>query len=129
MVLSVGLAYNTERRPLCSFANPILIVVAVALFIAPNLVAQNTAAGTWRGTLPKADLPLVFQFNANGSGSVDSPKQNFHAAATASIQGTDVTISVPSVQGTFTGTLKDGQMTGTWTQGSGYSDNLVLKKD
>jgi hypothetical protein len=89
---------------------------------------QNAVTGTWKGTLPKADLPLVFQFGADGSGTVDSPKQNFHAPARIKLNGSDVTISVPAVGGTFTGTLEDEKITGTWTQASGYSDDLVLEK-
>ena len=90
--------------------------------------SQAVLAGTWTGTLPKANLPLVFVFKADGSGSVDSTAQNFHADATISISGATVTISVPAVQGTFAGTLKDTTITGAWKQGSGYSDDLVLVK-
>jgi hypothetical protein len=89
---------------------------------------QKTVTGTWKGTLPKADLPLVFRFGADGNGTVDSTKQNFHTAAQIKLNGSDVTISVPAVQGTFTGTLEDEKMTGTWSQGTGYSDDLVLTK-
>ena len=90
---------------------------------------QDAIAGTWNGTLPKADLPLVFTFKADGSGTVNSPKQNFKSSATISLDGNNVTISVPEVQGTFAGTLEEGRMTGTWKQGSGYSDSLVLEKE
>ena len=104
------------------------IAITMTLCFASVTWCQNVVAGTWNGTLPKADLPLVFQFKADGSGTVDSTKQNFHSAATIRLSGDDVNISVPAVQGTFTGTLTGGKMTGTWSQGSGYSDSLVLVK-
>lgn len=90
---------------------------------------SDSIAGTWNGTLPKADLPLIFTFKGDGSGTVNSPKQNFKAAATISLDGNKVTISVPAVEGTFTGTLEEGKMSGTWKQGSGYSDSLELEKE
>lgn len=106
--------------------------VVLALVLMPLVIPAwgqtNAVAGTWQGTLPKAGLPLVFTFNADGTGTVDSTKQNFHSAATISLSGTTMTISVPAVQGTFTGTLAGAKATGTWSQGSGYSDDLVLVK-
>jgi hypothetical protein len=105
-----------------------LLAVVLMPFIAVAWGQTDTVAGTWQGTLPKSGLPLVFTFNADGSGTVDSTKQNFHSAATVSLSGTTVTISVPAVKGTFTGTLAAGKTTGTWIQGSGYSDDLVLVK-
>ena len=90
---------------------------------------QDSIAGTWNGTLPKADLPLIFTFKGDGSGTVNSPKQNFKAAASISLDGNKVTISVPAVEGTFTGTLDGGRMSGNWKQGSGYSDSLELEKE
>lgn len=102
--------------------------VGFTLALRGVMQGQKTVTGTWKGTLPKADLPLVFRFGADGSGTVDSTKQNFHAAAQIKLNGSDVTVSVPAVQGTFTGTLEGEKMTGTWSQGSGYSDDLVLTK-
>ncbi len=92
------------------------------------LYGQDKIAGTWKGTLPKSDLALVFTFDETGKGTVNSVKQNFKSAASIKVSGSNVTISVPEVQGTFTGTLEDGKMSGTWTQGSGYSDTLELAK-
>jgi hypothetical protein len=106
----------------------VLLAVVLMPLIVPAWGQTDAVAGTWQGTLPKANLPLVFKFKADGTGTVDSSKQNFHSAATVTLSGTTVTISVPAVQGTFTGTLADGKETGTWTQGSGYSDDLVLVK-
>ncbi|HWB86349.1 MAG TPA: hypothetical protein VG675_19565 [Bryobacteraceae bacterium] len=107
----------------------IIVGGGLTLALSSVMSGQEEIAGTWKGTLPKADLPLVFKFGANGSGSVDSTKQSFHTAARIKLSGSDVTISVPAVQGTFTGTLDDNKMTGTWVQGSGYSDDLVLVKE
>jgi len=106
-------------------------LIALGFTAALGSVAQgqDSIAGTWNGTLPKADLPLIFTFKADGSGTVNSTKQNFKSAATISLDGNNVTISVPEVQGTFTGTLQEGRMSGTWKQGSGYSDSLELEKE
>ncbi len=106
----------------------LILCVGFTLALCGVTQGQTEVAGTWTGTLPKADLPLVFRFSANGSGTVDSTKQNFHTAARIKLSGSDVTISVPAVQGTFTGTLENEKITGTWSQGSGYSDDLVLVK-
>ena len=106
----------------------VLLAVVLMSLIGPAWGQTDAVAGTWQGTLPKANLPLVFKLKADGSGTVDSTKQNFHSTATVTLSGTTITISVPAVQGTFTGTLAEGKATGTWTQGSGYSDDLVLVK-
>jgi hypothetical protein len=94
-----------------------------------QLSLTQSVAGTWKGTLPKAELPLIFTFKADGSGMVNSIKQNFKSAATIHVNGNSFTISVPEVGGIFTGTLDDGTLTGTWNQRSGYSDRLLLKKE
>jgi hypothetical protein len=106
----------------------VLLAVVLIPFVVPAWGQTNSVAGTWQGTLPKAQLPLVFTFKADGTGTVDSTKQNFHSDATISLSGTTLTISVPAVQGTFSGTLAGAKATGTWSQGSGYSDDLVLVK-
>jgi hypothetical protein len=107
-----------------------LFIVAVGFTSALcNVIrAQDDITGAWEGTLPKANLPLVFRFRTDGSGTVDSPKQNFRSAARIKLSGSEVTISVPAVGGTFSGTLENGKMTGAWSQGSGYSDDLILEK-
>jgi hypothetical protein len=106
-----------------------VVISLMAFLLFANVArSQQSVTGTWKGTLPKANLPLEFDFSADGSGTVDSPKQNFHATATISVSGSDVTISVPDVKGTLKGTLADGKISGTWSQGSGYTDDLTLVK-
>jgi len=107
----------------------LLGVAGSALALCGLAQAQDTVAGTWKGTLPKSDLPLIFTFKSDGTGTVNSTKQDFTSPATISVNGKDVTISVPAVQGEFTGTLEDGRMSGTWKQGSGYTDSLELEKE
>jgi hypothetical protein len=52
-----------------------------APFLCLVLRGEDAVAGTWKGTLPKSDLPLIFTFDENGKGSVNSVKQNFKAPA------------------------------------------------
>lgn len=107
------------------------IQAAQKIPIRPGFVGlsdRNSIAGSWRGTLVKANLPLIFHFNADGWGSLDSPKQNLHAPASIALESGNVTIDVPSTPGKFVGTLKDGKMSGRWTQ-EGYSDDIQLTKD
>lgn len=49
---------------------PFIIEVGLALCGVTH--AQDDIAGPWTGTLPKANLPLVFRFRTDGSGTVDS---------------------------------------------------------
>jgi hypothetical protein len=90
---------------------------------------SQTPQGAWRGTLaaPNDNVPLVFYLNAGGHGAVDSKAQHFSAPLQYSVNGNQVTITVPSINGTFTGTIDGSQMSGTWTQ-NGRSVSLAVTK-
>jgi hypothetical protein len=46
-------------------------IIAAGLALCRVAHSQDDIAGTWTGTLPKADLSLVFRFRTDGSGTVD----------------------------------------------------------
>jgi hypothetical protein len=74
--------------------------------------------GDWQGTLsaPNGNLPTVFHLGAGGSGTIESTAQHFTAPLQYSSKGSQVTITVPSINGTYAATVNGNQMTGTWTQ-------------
>jgi len=99
---------------------------------APNAGGGGSTAalqGDWRGTLaaPNGNLPLVFHLDSGGGGSVDSPAQQFSAPLQYSVTGNQVTITVPSINGSYAATVNGSQMKGTWTQ-NGQSLPLTVTK-
>ncbi len=96
--------------------------------VAPSAYSQGLL-GTWKGDLStlQGTLPLEFDLTAGGGGTVKSPSQNFTSQLQYSSSGSQLTIRVPSVNGTFNGTVNGNQATGTWTQ-NGMSLPLTLTK-
>jgi len=91
--------------------------------------------GEWMGSLDiqgKAlRLAITFSTAADGTGtgsivSLDQGNVTIPIAAVTQ-KGAAVAFHAPSIAGAFTGTLKDGEVAGTWTQGPG-SLPLVLKR-
>jgi len=103
--------------------------------VAQAPIAQNLA-GDWRGTLGAGatSLPLVLHLTAAPDGklsaTLDSPSQGGFGIPGNNVQvsGSNFSFEVPSVHGSYTGTLSaDGKtITGTWTQGKSLP--LVLKQ-
>jgi hypothetical protein len=91
--------------------------------------------GTWSGALAIKDVTLRLQIEfstaADGTGTgtlVSIDQGNVKVPVAAVIQkGAAVTFFTPSVAGSFEGTLKDGELAGTWTQAGGALP-LVLKR-
>jgi hypothetical protein len=83
--------------------------------------------GTWAGTLQIKDITLrlrvEFSTAADGTGTgtmVSIDQANATVPVAAVIQkGAAVQFFAPSIGGSFEGTLKDGELSGTWTQGPG----------
>jgi len=96
--------------------------------VVPSAHSQDLS-GAWKGNLstPQGTLPLEFDLNAGGGGTAKSPSQNFTSRLEYSSSGSQLTIRVPSVNGTFSGTVSGNQATGTWTQ-NGMSLPLTLSK-
>jgi hypothetical protein len=91
--------------------------------------------GSWAGTLDAGGktlrlvLKLSNQAGASATGTLVSLDQGgVEIPLTAVIQtGTHLKVIVRSIAGTYEGDLKDGQLTGTWTQGPGTLP-LVFKR-
>ena len=91
--------------------------------------------GSWEGALDVngTSLRLVFKLSNRAEGtatasvvSVDQGGVEIPAAAVVQT-GSHLKIVVRQIAGTYEGDLKDGQLTGTWTQGPGTLP-LVLKR-
>jgi uncharacterized protein (TIGR03067 family) len=91
--------------------------------------------GLWEGALETAGgtLRLVVMLsngpNGVGTGTLVSVDQGGREAPIVAVpvSGSYVELIVPAVRGTFEGELKDGTLSGTWTQGPN-SRPLVLKR-
>jgi hypothetical protein len=105
------------------------LAIGILLLLSACSAWAQGVQGTWQGTLhaSNGDLPLVFHLGANGSGTVDSPAQNFHGPLQYSVTGNQITITVSSVNGTYSGTVNGKQMNGTWSQ-NGQGLPLALTK-
>jgi hypothetical protein len=92
-------------------------------------------AGTWagnldaNGTILRLVLKLSNQAGGAATGTLVSVDQGgAEIPVVAVIQtGTHLKLVVRSISGTYEGDMKDGQLTGTWSQGSG-SLPLVFKR-
>jgi hypothetical protein len=115
-------------RDILAFRNRASALGFLLLTLA-GIAHSQTLQGDWQGTLsaPNGNLPLVFHLGSLGSGTVDSPAQQFSAPLQYSVSGNKVTITVPSVSGTYAATVNGNQMSGTWTQ-NGQNAPLTLTK-
>jgi hypothetical protein len=99
-----------------------------AVFTAP---AKSTAVakeleGTWNGSLAVGDRTLRLTLKlANGpdgaTGSMVSVDQGGAEVPITTITqaGSQLTLELPSIAGSYSGDLKDGKLIGTWRQGPG----------
>lgn len=110
-----------------------LVALVIGLMAGPGTGtagAQPTdVVGTWTGRLaPDANTRLTIQFviskKADGSyaavlDSPDNPALRNVQATGVSFQGGALKLQVPSLSGSYAGTLKDGRIDGEWTQPGG----------
>jgi len=91
--------------------------------IGSQLAFPQNLQGTWQGTLsgPGYSLPLRFELDGRGGGTLKSPTQNFTGALTYSPNGNQIEIRIPSAHAKFEATVTGDEMTGTWSQ-------LLLKR-
>ena len=84
----------------------IVVLLCGLLQVVPAAHSQGLS-GVWTGSLstPQGALPLEFDLSAGGGGTAKSPSQNFAAPLEYSSNGSQLTIQVPSVNGTFSGTV------------------------
>lgn len=110
-------------------------LVLLSTLLASPAFAQQELAGTWQGKLaidPKSSLTIQFIFTKKPDGTysavLDSPDnggiKNVAATAVKWNAGA-LSLQVPSLSGSYAGTLKDGKLDGKWTQ-EGQALPLVL---
>jgi alpha/beta superfamily hydrolase len=89
-------------------------------------------AGAWQGALLVASLRLVLTLERRGgawTGVVDSVDQRSGdiPVETVSVRGDALSLSVPRIDATYDARLRDGALTGTWTQ-HGHGRALDFKR-
>lgn len=103
--------------------------LAIAFLMARAIAAESAGvAGLWSGTMHagSADLRLVLHVNAGAGGKLDVALDSVDQGAmglpgsNAILKDRAFTFAIPSVRGTYVGTLgADGNsIDGTWTQGT-----------
>jgi hypothetical protein len=94
---------------------------------APSTPVTKEVEGSWEaaldinGTKLRLILKLANQPSGAASGTLISVDQNNAEVPIASVvqSGMHLTLTAPTIAGSFDGELKDGQLTGTWAQGPG----------
>jgi hypothetical protein len=111
------------------------LFVLLSVLLASPTFAQGELAGTWQGKLAidaKTSLTIQFIFtkkpDGTYSGVLNSPDnggiKNVAASGVKWNAGA-LSLQVPSLSGSYAGTLKDGKLDGKWTQ-EGQALPLVL---
>ena len=111
-------------------------ITLASLMLASGLAmaaAPPDLTGMWTGKLavdPKNSLTIQMTFTKDAKGaytavlnSPDNPAIKNTATTGLTWDGTTLKLQVPSLQGSYAGTLKDGSLNGQWTQPGG---NLPL---
>ncbi|MGH9487668.1 MAG: alpha/beta hydrolase family protein [Terriglobales bacterium] len=116
-----------------SWQLPAVLIVSVASVVGQTRVAAPAPlAGFWIGQLQGTPLHLELHLTRQGTTwhgvftSVDQGGARFPATA-ISVKGTQVVIQAAEAGATFTATLAEGRLSGTWKQG-GNSLALVLRR-
>ena len=88
---------------------------------------SQTLQGDWKGTLsaPNGNIPCTFHLDASGGGTLTA--QNSTVPLQYSANGSQITITVSSINGSYAATVNGNQMNGTWTQ-SGQSVPLAIAR-
>jgi hypothetical protein len=101
-----------------------------ALELADESMAQ--LAGTWRGTMGPLEIVLRFETRADGSklGFLDVPAQGATGLAISAVTLADdqLTIAIPTVGATISGTLGGNRIDAQWRQGQA-NNPLTLTRD
>jgi len=116
------------------FISRLTTIAVVGLALLPLCKAQSQIAGDWQGTLSAggAQLRLALHFTAAKDGTLtatlDSLDQGAIGIPVSSVylRGTQLTLGVPAVNGTYTGTVnKDAtEIDGIWSQGQPLALNF-----
>jgi hypothetical protein len=119
-----------------TFHGVLVIAAAMLLQVVPAAVhaaAPPELSGVWQGKLAvdaSTSLTVQFTFTKGSNGaytavlnSPDNPALKDTATSGVSWDGTNLKLQVPTLSGSFAGAMKDGKLTGQWTQPGG---NLPL---
>jgi len=110
-------------------------ILIFSLLFCVNALAQTELSGTWEGKLaasPSDKITIQFVFTKQSNGSykaiLNSPDmggiKNTAASAVKYVAG-KLTVDVPSLSGSYSGTMAQGTITGVWKQ-PGSTLPLVL---
>ena len=115
------------RTALLSVALTLTMLLAAAP--AAHAAQPTELTGAWQGKLAvdaKTSLTIQFTFAKDAKGAVtavlDSPDNGAIknvAASGVSWDGSSLKLQVPSLSGSYAGSLKDGKLNGQWTQPGG----------
>ena len=127
MTMALGKT-GSGQRPASLKENAVTIVKLKPL--------PTTFEGTWTGVLAANSGPLRLNITlTNGpdglaAGTLTSVDQGNRTGPLAGVlvRGSRLTFMLPEIRGAFDGELKDGQLTGTWTQPK-VSRPLVFKRN
>ncbi len=107
----------------------VALVMLVAVQPAAHAAQSSELTGTWQGNLavdPKTTLAIQFTFAKDAKGaytavlnSPDNPAIKNVAATGVSWDGSSLKLQVPSLSGSYAGSMKDGKLSGQWTQPGG----------
>lgn len=111
------------------------ILLTLSMLGTGAVLAQGSVEGTWQGTLevaPGNSITVLFdisQENGTWKAVLNSPDmgaiKNVPASA-VSLEGSNLTIEVSALSGSYSGTLNNGTINGEWTQpGSTMAMNLA----
>lgn len=109
----------------------------IVLILAASLAFAASVVGDWNGTLkvPSVSLRIVLHMSADSSGkltvTMDDIDQNAMGipVSDAQLKGSNFTYAIPSIHGSFSGTVsQDGKtLDGTWSQ-NGHEVPLKLSR-
>jgi len=112
-----------------------MLVLILSLLLCPSAIAQTDLAGTWQGKLAtspneKLTIQFIIARQANGSYSavLNSPDTGgIRNVAATGVKFADgkLTVDVASLNGSYSGTVAKGVITGEWKQ-SGSTFPLIL---
>lgn len=124
--------FSTVRRPAyCHFLWAILLFVTAS----PALLSQQKipVLGDYEGVLGTLHVKLHIVANPDGtlSGTFDSPNQGVSGIPCADVHldGTNLGFLVPTIHGSWKGSVQEGgkQLAGTWNQGNSLP--LIFTRD
>ncbi|GAB4185316.1 MAG: hypothetical protein Tsb002_08960 [Wenzhouxiangellaceae bacterium] len=112
------------------------IILALGLLFSHLANSYEELLGTWEGELnisPDASVVVQFIFETNDAGDLsgvlnapDEPNLRDIPFSQVEYQDGNLNVDIEEVSGTYTGSLQDGSISGSWSQ-MGSSFNLDLK--